>query len=48
MGELNGQITWVPEHVKDGQFGKWLAERPRLVDQPESLLGHADPDLEVR
>jgi isoleucyl-tRNA synthetase len=25
MGELNEQITWVPEHIKDGQFGKWLA-----------------------
>ena len=25
MVELNQQITWVPEHVKDGQFGKWLA-----------------------
>jgi len=24
MVELNEQITWVPEHVKDGQFGKWL------------------------
>ncbi len=24
MGELNQQITWAPEHVKDGQFGKWL------------------------
>jgi isoleucyl-tRNA synthetase len=24
MVELNQQITWVPEHVKDGQFGKWL------------------------
>ncbi len=24
MVELNGEITWVPEHVKDGQFGKWL------------------------
>ncbi len=22
--ELNQQITWVPEHVRDGQFGKWL------------------------
>ncbi len=22
--ELNQQITWVPEHIKDGQFGKWL------------------------
>jgi isoleucyl-tRNA synthetase len=25
MGELNQQITWVPENVKDGQFGKWLS-----------------------
>jgi isoleucyl-tRNA synthetase len=25
MGELNQQINWVPEHVKDGSFGKWLA-----------------------
>ncbi|HEV7741434.1 MAG TPA: isoleucine--tRNA ligase, partial [Pseudolysinimonas sp.] len=25
MVELNQQITWVPENVKDGQFGKWLS-----------------------
>jgi isoleucyl-tRNA synthetase len=25
MGELNQEINWVPENVKDGQFGKWLA-----------------------
>ncbi len=25
MVELNQEITWYPEHVKDGQFGKWLA-----------------------
>ncbi|GAB3742401.1 isoleucine--tRNA ligase [Microlunatus parietis] len=25
MGELNQQIGWVPEHIKDGQFGRWLA-----------------------
>ena len=25
MVELNNQITWYPEHVKDGQFGKWLS-----------------------
>jgi isoleucyl-tRNA synthetase len=25
MVELNQQITWVPEHIKDGQFGHWLA-----------------------
>ena len=24
MLDLNQQITWVPEHVKHGQFGKWL------------------------
>ncbi len=25
MVELNQQIRWVPEHVKEGSFGKWLA-----------------------
>jgi isoleucyl-tRNA synthetase len=24
MVELNQQITWVPAHVKEGSFGKWL------------------------
>ena len=24
MVELNQRIEWTPEHVKDGQFGKWL------------------------
>ncbi|MCY7394763.1 MAG: isoleucine--tRNA ligase [Nocardioides sp.] len=24
MLELNKQIQWVPEHIGDGQFGKWL------------------------
>jgi isoleucyl-tRNA synthetase len=24
MVELNKQINWVPAHVRDGQFGKWL------------------------
>ncbi|GAA2490472.1 isoleucine--tRNA ligase [Nocardia seriolae] len=24
MVELNKEITWVPEHIRDGQFGKWL------------------------
>ncbi|KGN41427.1 isoleucine--tRNA ligase [Knoellia aerolata] len=24
MVELNQDIRWVPEHVKDGQFGRWL------------------------
>jgi len=25
MVELNQQITWTPDHIKDGSFGKWLA-----------------------
>ena len=25
MVELNQNITWVPEHLKDGTFGKWIA-----------------------
>ncbi|MCG2803802.1 MAG: class I tRNA ligase family protein, partial [Cellulomonas sp.] len=25
MVELNQQIDWTPEHIRDGQFGKWLA-----------------------
>ncbi|MDH6181228.1 isoleucyl-tRNA synthetase [Microbacteriaceae bacterium SG_E_30_P1] len=24
MGELNQTINWVPDNVKDGQFGKWV------------------------
>ncbi|GAA3840540.1 isoleucine--tRNA ligase [Saccharothrix violaceirubra] len=24
MVELNQQIDWVPSHIRDGQFGKWL------------------------
>ena len=24
MAELNQTINWVPEHIKDGRFGKWL------------------------
>ncbi|MDR1442335.1 MAG: isoleucine--tRNA ligase [Bifidobacteriaceae bacterium] len=24
MVELNQQIEWAPEHIRDGQFGKWL------------------------
>jgi len=25
MVDLNQEITWIPEHIQDGQFGKWLA-----------------------
>lgn len=26
MLELNQQINWIPEHIRDGQFGRWIAE----------------------
>ena len=48
MVELNQQITWVPEHVKDGQLRQVARQRPRLVDQPQPLLGLADPGVEER
>lgn len=25
MGELNQRIQWIPERIRDGQFGKWVA-----------------------
>lgn len=28
MTELNQQISWVPEHIRDGQFGKGIASAP--------------------
>ncbi len=26
MLEHNAEITWIPEHIRDGQFGRWIAE----------------------
>jgi isoleucyl-tRNA synthetase len=51
MLELNREITWVPEHLQDGSFGKWLANardwaisRNRFWGSPIPVWKSDDPN----
>ena len=52
MVELNKDITWVPEHVKEGSFGKWIENardwgisRNRFWGSPIPVWKSNDPEF---
>ena len=52
MVELNDRITWVPEHLKEGSFGKWIANardwaisRNRFWGSPIPVWKSDNPDF---
>ncbi|MGY6500203.1 MAG: isoleucine--tRNA ligase [Acidimicrobiales bacterium] len=51
MVELNQEINWIPDHVRDGQFGKWIAgardwsiSRNRFWGSPIPIWKSDDPE----